>query len=163
MLTKAKKFQIKLIVMIVMATVIAIVNMISRNGNHYTLTSSSNISWYSFVVSYSTLVLNVLSVVFFGIAYGYQYTGRQRKATVAWMELGNVVCGVSFAVMFIGFAGFISALFKFSLWLHVISMLSIFLTCNMLVRIFAVTNHFSKDQKNGNKVAEITSGTDSVL
>lgn len=62
---------------------------------------------------------------------------KKSKFTIRFLEAGNLTLVCSFISLVIGFCIFVSSRCNYGLWLHVFSMISLIVTCNLLIRIFA--------------------------
>lgn len=105
-----------------------------RNGivNH-THTSWSVITRMLVIIG---TICNIAVVALFVTAFVCKIK-KKRTFTIPVMEAGNFTLIGSFACLLIGFCIFISSTCNFSLWLHVLSMVILICTCNLLTRTFA--------------------------
>lgn len=96
-------------------------------------------SFWSLLVRFLILtgtLANVLVVVFLVMAFYYKINKRSKMA-IRFMEWANATLIGAFVVILVGFSMFISNSCNYSMWLHVLAMILIALTSNMLTRTFA--------------------------
>jgi len=105
-----------------------------RNG----IFSNSHSFWSLFVRFLMALgtIANVCVVFLFMMAFVYKVNKRSRRA-IDLMEWANFILISSFVCILVAFCVFISSTSSFSAWLHVLSMIFLIVSSNMITRTFA--------------------------
>jgi hypothetical protein len=113
-------------------------------------------------------VCNVIVVALFLTAFIFKIK-KLSKFVTPTMEIGNFTMTASFICLYIGFSIFISSGCNFSLWLHVLSMVILFCSCNLLTRTFATilfqnyTYKSSKSVEKGIAHSKLAEGSEEVV
>jgi len=121
-----------------------------RNG----IVSDDHSTWSIMVRTLITIgtAANIILVGIYVAAFCFKLNKKSRYV-IRFMECGNLTLLFSFIFIMIGFCIFISNKCNFSLWLHVLAILLIFCSGNMLTRTFA-SIYFQNTRFKGSKCVE---------
>lgn len=81
-------------------------------------------------------ISNLIVIFFYFMAFVYKLNKRS-KCAIQLMEWANMILIISFICSMIGFCAFIASTCNWSIWLHVIGLIFIIITSNMVTRLFA--------------------------
>lgn len=94
--------------------------------------------WSLFVrifITFGTFA-NVIVILFYFMAFVYKLN-KKSKCAIRLMEWANLLLIISFISILIGFCAFITNSCNYSIWLHLMGMIFIIITSNLITRTFA--------------------------